>query len=73
MVDAGVMVMEVSVSVPDVALNKGEVSFVLEVVLRRKDMVEKVTVEEEEKMGEVDIFETDFETEEEEEDWIVRE
>ena len=72
-VDAGVMVMEVSVSVPDEAWNKGEERMSLEVVERRKEMDVKVTEEEEEKMGEVEIFETDFETGEEEEDWTERE
>ena len=72
-VDAGVMVIEVSVSVPDEAWNKGEERMSLEVVERRKEMDAKVTEEEEEKMGEVEIFETDFETGEEEEDWTERE
>ena len=69
----GVIVMEVSVSVPDAVLIKGEERIVLEEVERRKEMFVKVTVEEVVKMGEVEIFDTDFETgEEEEEDWIER-
>ena len=44
----------------------------LEVVERRKEMLMKETVEEVVKMGEVEIFDTDFETGEEEEDWIER-
>ena len=73
MVVDGVIVMEVSVSVPDAVLIKGEERIVLEEVERRKEMFVKVTVEEVVKMGEVEIFDTDFETgEEEEEDWIER-
>ena len=44
----------------------------LEVVERRKEMLMKETVEEVVKMGEVEIFDIDFDTGEEEEDWIER-
>ena len=71
-VDAGVIVMKVSVSVPDVALIKGEERMSLDVVDRRKEMLVKVTVEDVVKMGEVEIFDTDFDAGEEEEDWIER-
>ena len=66
------IVTDVSVSDPEVALIKGEERIALEVVERMKEMLVKVTVEEMVKMGEVEIFDTDFETGEEEEDWIER-
>ena len=61
-VDAGLIVIEVSLSVPDVAVINGEESFVLEYVFRRNEMLVKLTVEEMVKMGDVEIFETYFDT-----------